>query len=576
MSDGHSNTIPSDTRSTSPQTPARVEIATGPSITEFLTDGSLAALCSELTNLTGVPVELWDPDGRRIEQTARPDGSRAWKLGEISAITNPFKFPLMVAGGRVGDIVIDASSLTPTDVAPKNRANIAPVVTLIAETAAELCQSEHDLRSRLKEVASLSRMSSLLVRTASPQRVLEVALDAALEALGLDAGSVMLLKEDADGVTSEREEDLVLKASRALSREWLNDPRPLSKDRVFDRLTMSGQVVTSDDLSVDDRVFIADLVASEGLRGAIHAGIVFKSRPLGVIRLYSRTPRRFSDAERRLLVAIAAQAAASLEQHRLLNFEREEQNTQRQLQLAADVQRRLLPKGVPTIKRLDMAARYIPSFELGGDFYDLMDLNGHLGVVVGDVVGKGLPAALLMSAVRASLRAHVEKTYDLDEVVSRVNIALCRDTRDNEFASLWYGVIDPETKRMTYCSAGHEPPFVVRVPAHRAPTMADVDELSVGGMVVGIDPSQRYQRALYELKQGDVLVAFTDGLTDAINFSGERFRRKRVRDAVLRILAEHPQSNAAAIVERILWELRQFSGLVPAVDDVTLLVVRVK
>ncbi len=129
----------------------------------------------------------------------------------------------------------------------------------------------------------------------------------------------------------------------------------------------------------------------------------------------------------------------------MLTLERYQQKVDRQLELAADVQRRMLPTAHVEKPGFDIAARYQPTMELGGDFYDYLDLNGHIGLTVGDVVGKGIAAALFMSAVRASLRAHAQQVYNLDEVVERVNKALCRDTRDNEFASLWYGVIDPLT-----------------------------------------------------------------------------------------------------------------------------------
>jgi sigma-B regulation protein RsbU (phosphoserine phosphatase) len=357
----------------------------------------------------------------------------------------------------------------------------------------------------------------------------------------------------------------------------------LSKDRLFDREAMlvrpdqAGQVVISEDLMHDDRILLREQVQHEGLGAAIHAGMVFSGRPLGVIRAYSKEPRTFDEADRKLMASIASQAAAALEQSRLLQLEREEQQLQRQLSLAADVQRRMLPRGVPNFPSLDVAARYIPSHDLGGDFYDFFDLSGHLGIVVGDVVGKGIAAALLMSSVRASLRAYAQDVYHLDEVVSRVNQALARDTRDHEFASLWYGIIDPSTMRLTYCSAGHESPLVVRVPKHRAPTLADLDELNVGGMVVGIDPSQRYQRALFDVRPGDVLLAYTDGVPDATNAGGERFGKARTREALLTALRERPNASAGEVVERVLRELRQFTGGAKGKgDDITLVCVRVR
>lgn len=548
------------------------------SITDFLTDGSLAALCGELSHLLEVRVELLDQRGHAIARVLDGNGAATWRRAEspsdLMGAAGAARTAIVVGGTEIGSIVMadPTASLSPFD-----RERTAEVLRLVAQTTAELCQSELEARHRIREVAALARMSATLTRATSPQRVLDLALELALDTLGLDAGSIMLLGEKAEGLLSENEEDLTLASSRNLSKEWLDYPRPLSKDRLFDRIALSGQLVISEDLSGDDRILIRDRALAEGLAAAIHVGLVVHSRPLGVMRLYSRTRRTFDESEKRVVLALGAQAATSLERSRLLALEQEEVQLQRQLSLAADVQRRMLPRGVPNFPTLDMAARYVPSFELGGDFYDFIDLNGHMGVVVGDVVGKGIAAALLMSSVRSALRAYAQDLYDLDEIVRRVNQALCRDTRDFEFSSLWYGVIDPHKLRLTYCSAGHEPPLVVRMTKGKAPTNADMDELSVGGMVVGIDPAQRYQRALYELRPGDVLFAYTDGLPDATSFSGERFGKARIRQTLIKTLTENPRTSAADILERMLWEVRQFAGLSKTrSDDRTVVAVRVR
>ncbi len=546
------------------------------SITDFLTDGALAGACTELSRLTGVRIELRDAAGRVIVQRPHETlaGQTTWAIAGQAEPPGPNDtvIPLQLSGTSIGAMVLAAGE---PSLAPDARDRLTGVLRLLAQTSTELCQDDLELRYRIKQVTALSRISSMLVGAAEPQRVLEVALESALEVLGLDAGSIVLLKDESSGFVREDEEDLELRVSRNLSDDWLRCPQPLSKGRLFDRMALGGQIVVSEDLWSDDRVLIMDRVRREGLRSTIQAGLVFKNRPLGIIRLYSRGPGAFDEADLRLLGSMAQQAAAAIEQARLLQFEREEQRVQRQLQLARDVQRRMLPKSVPNARGLDVAARYIPSFELGGDFYDFVDLSGHMGVFVGDVVGKGIAAALLMSAVRASLLAHVQGVYNIDDVIVKVNQALCRDTLDNEFASLWYGVIDIDHMRMTYCSAGHEPTLVIRVPRHRKPTTADVDELGVGGMVVGIDPSQRYQRAVYDLHPNDCVVAYTDGVPDTLNFEGERFGKKRLRDALLRFLGEEPDATAAQVVERILWELRQFAGLSTRPDDTTIVAIRI-
>lgn len=551
--------------------------AAGPrlSITDFLTDGSLAALCVELTRLVGVPVNLFDVRGRLVAPGERPGTWSVHEPGDLGPAHDPSRaVPLIVGGERIGWLVISAGEprLDPAHA----RSALERVVALLASTASELCEEEMELRHRIKEVSALYKLTSMLARAADIRRVLSVALDSALDVLELDAGSVVLMKEDADAVSGSTEEDLTLLASRGLSKEWLECPLPLSRDRLFDRLAFEGEIVTVEDLRGDERILIADRAEREGLRAFINAGLIFHNKPIGVIRLYARAPRRFGEAEKGLLRSLAQQAAVAVEQARLLRFQQEEQRIQRQLELAADVQRRMLPRSFPAVPGLDIAAKYTPSFELGGDFYDFLELNGHLGLAMGDVVGKGIAAALLMSAVRASLRAHAEETYNLDEIVGKVNIALCRDTLDREFASLWYGVIDPHQLLLTYCSAGHEPTFVIRHHKSRPPGEKDIEELGVGGMVVGINPAEKYQRAVCKLNPGDVIVAYTDGVCDAQNFSNEKFGRKRLRATLLKALAQQPGATAAQIVEAVQWELRQFVGLRDRTDDQTVAVVRVK
>lgn len=571
-----------------------------PSITDFLTDGSLSAVCEELQSLTGIRVQLLDPTGRPIVYDGI--GPKPWRLEPQPLWAQPPIWPSVtdpkqsapVVEVRQGDIewlaigmvvdgvVIGSLALTPpaesppVAIDPATKAHLTRAAAWLATVAADFCRQELDLKHRVQEIQALYRISSMLTRATSLEALLQTSLDSALEVLELDAGAIVLFERD-EGPSTQTEVDIALKASRNLSRTWLDNPLPLSKDRVFDRLALAGEIVISEDLWKDPRVLLEKEVRGEGLRAAIHAGLVVRDRAIGIIRLYARRTRGFGESERRLIKSIAHQAAVAVEQSRLLKSQERETQVQRQLQLAADVQRRMLPRTMPNLPRLDVAARYVPSLQLSGDFYDFIDLpEGNLGVTIGDVVGKGIAAALLMASVRASLRAHVQDVYHIDDVVQRVNSAMCRDTRDNEFATLWYGVIDRKNMKLTYVAAGHDPPMVVRVPPHRPPTLADVDELSTGGMAVGIDASQRYQRGTYDLQTRDVLVAYTDGVTDVMNFDGKRFGRVRLRQALLELLAKEPEAPASKVLEHVLWSLRQFAGLKERPDDQTVVVLRVK
>jgi sigma-B regulation protein RsbU (phosphoserine phosphatase) len=526
-----------------------------PSISDYLTDGALAAMCAELGLLIGQRVELRDPEGRPIVA----DAPGKWRiLDPVEPDNSELLFPLLVRGAPIGSLAVSMPV----------RTHLRRTLSMLAQTVGELCEQEIELRHQTSELATLYRLSSLLVMATDLDEVLTVALDSALDVLDLDAGSIFLFKDD-DDAYAEDERNLILKASRSLSESWVDNPAPLSAGRIFDRQALAGKVVAIDNLQQNRLVLNPARAAGEGLVSFLSAGIVFNDRPLGVIRLYGRNPRPFSDADQRLIQSIAQQSALAIEQTRSLALAREERRIQRQLKLAADVQQRMLPRRFPRSDRFDLAASYTPCFELAGDFYDFTEIGGRLGIVVGDVAGKGVPAALLMSAVRASLHAHVQDPDRLHDAMARVNAAVCRDTRTEEFATIWYGLIDPASLTLASCSAGHDPPML-------ADTAGTITDLKPGGMVVGVDPEQRYELVNTQLHTGDTLIVFTDGLCDAMNFSSERFGRNRLRQAVTEILKTEPDAGAGRILEHIHWELRQFAGLAERPDDQTIVVVRVR
>lgn len=540
------------------------------SIVDFMTDGALAALCAELSGLIGVRIELRDPQGRTI---VAGEGDQPWRVGPSPGETTDTSVSLKASGEIIGTLAI--SGKTP-ELGSHARERLERALELLASTVNEVCERELELRHRLKEISVLYRLSSMLARAASVDAMTSIALDSSIDVLELSSGSIVLFEESTEEAgLSPSEKDLVLKAHRNLSMDWLTSPLPLSHNRVFDRLALEGQVVTVEDLQADDRVAIRERAQAEGLRSFINAGLVFQDKPIGVIRLYGREPRRFSQADQRLLRSIAQQLAVAVEQARLLRVQEHDDRIQRQLQLAVDVQRRMLPASVPSVPGLEFAAKWTTSLELGGDFYDFIDLHGSVGVVVGDVVGKGIAAAVLMSAVRAFLRAHSIEGRGPHAVMSRLNSDLCRDTLPEEFATVFLAHVDPGSRVMTFCSGGHDPAILVRPSTTGGPP--EVHELRQGGgLVVGVDAAQTYEKATVQLHAGDVLVVYTDGIVDARSFSSERFGRPRLRASLSDLLTERPQASAGEVLERVFRDLRQFAGLAARPDDQTLVVMRVK
>lgn len=532
------------------------------SIRDYITDGSLGALCAELAALTGASVELRDERGERIESDA--SGLVVAPGGKVDEI----EVPLLVEGARIGSLAMSGGSVDGDALG-----HARSILSLLGRAASELCADVSELRGRVKELGVLERLSSLLVAGGDTEHILEAAFESALEVLGLDAGSLVLLPEDADGVArSNDESELVVKASHGLSEAWLESGTPLSRERVFDRQALDGEIVVSEDLLADPRVIEPQRCVEENLRSFIGAGLVVRGTPIGVMRLYSHSVRTFSEADRRLLRSIGQQGAAAVEQARLVEARARERRVKRQLRLAGAVQARMLPTRLPSVEGLQISARCEPSSDLGGDFYDVFEVGGRVVVMIGDVVGKGIAAALLMSAVRATLRAYLERVDDLSRVMAMANDAMCRDSQPNEFATVWLGLIDPGTRALTYVTAGHDPPFVVRDVEQRH---AQIEELPGEGLVLGVQEGEAYPARTVELRAGDVLFAYTDGVTDAASYDRQRFGRARLHTGVLELLGREPGASASRVLDQTMWQVRAFSGLAERADDETAVVVRV-
>jgi phosphoserine phosphatase RsbU/P len=296
----------------------------------------------------------------------------------------------------------------------------------------------------------------------------------------------------------------------------------------------------------------------------LSVGMRYKGKPIGALRVYTEKEQTFSQLKIDLLKAIAAQAAAAIENARLLEESLAAERLEKQVAMAADVQQRMIPQDPPKFAHVDFSSVYVPCFELGGDFYDFIPLpDNNVGLVMADVSGKGVAASLIMAAVRAALRAQVDNVYYLYEVVRRLNVMIHRDTKPGEFLTLFYGVLDTNTRRLTYCNAGHPPALVYRD--------GKIIELSSENMVLGIDPAENYKQSIFDLRPNDLLLLYTDGLSDAMNFADETFGRQRIHDAFTRL---GPTADAETVAQNILWEVRKFAGIAKRTDDITMVVAK--
>jgi len=548
-------------------------------IHDFLTDGSFPALCEKLTDLFSVEVTFRDRHGGKIESA--PAQSPPWKIHEPSPADAPIAeaietgascipvrlgetaalLPLRIAERPMGGLLIETPAGRPAD--PDLLERVTAAAALLALTVVELCNREVSLRRRNAELDVLFKLSSLFVGAGDIDELLSVALTTSRQILGVDAGTIHLLERD--------DREMAMHAATGLSEDFLDWFKALDAPRAADPQALGGGVVVVPDFAEYHDAPLREAMSVEGLRSMLSVGLVFKNKIYGVMRLFTHQPVSFRQSQQMLARSLGEQISAAVAAARLESQRRRDRQMRRHVRLAADVQQRMLASDAPSFDTLDVAARYESSLELGGDFYDLIDLDGWLGIVIGDVVGKGVPAALLMASVRSLFRAHATHAETVSEVARRVNHTLTRDTLPGEFATAFAAWIDPDSRELSYTNAGHDPPIVIRAADPTSPI-----KLEAGGPLLGVDAGFEYEHDSIILRTGDTLIAYTDGVTDAMDFDQRKFGRERLLRAVREQLADKPESTARDLCDRIIWDIRRFVGLNTERDDITLIVLRAR
>jgi sigma-B regulation protein RsbU (phosphoserine phosphatase) len=297
------------------------------------------------------------------------------------------------------------------------------------------------------------------------------------------------------------------------------------------------------------------------------------AKMLGIISLGSkRSELPYSRADLQLLGAVAAQTGLALENARLTESIRREiaqrERLDRELEIARDVQQRLFPQKLPFVKGLDFAGYCRPAQGVGGDYYDFIHLaTGSLGIAVGDVSGKGIAAALMMASLQASLRGQTIKPCDtLSEMIHHINGLVYEASAANRYATFFYAQYDPVTRKLRYVNAGHNPPMLRRKKGDDYEFL----RLEEGGTVIGVFPDFPYKETEIELQSGDVLVAFTDGISEAMNHAEEEFDEERLMEAIRNC----PAGSAATISSYILERVDAFTAGADQHDDMTIVIVR--
>ena len=396
-------------------------------------------------------------------------------------------------------------------------------------------------------VSALVRAGNELAGNRPLPELFRFILDLAIQAVKADRGVLMTAEGD----------DLVIQAHQG-------DGFRIST-AVRDRVLNSGLSVLVRDTSIDDALRDRRSIVEQNIRTLMAVPLQTRDKIIGIIYVDSPSLlREFTKDDLNLLTVMANVAAIRIEHTRFAEVEQARQLMARDLEQAAEIQQRFLPAVAPVVRGLDVAGHNAPCRTVGGDYYDFFPYgSSRIAMVLGDVSGKGMPASLLMMGLQARVQVLIEEPKSLAEVMTRLNRITSANCPSNRFITLFFCILDGDTGELTFCNAGHNPPLIVREDG-------SYEQLKGGGPVLGILPFIEYQEYRAKLGEGDALVIYSDGVTEASNPAGDEFEIEGLAAATI------PERNqpAATIISRINQAVATYTAGAPPSDDITLIVAR--
>jgi phosphoserine phosphatase RsbU/P len=373
-------------------------------------------------------------------------------------------------------------------------------------------------------------------------------LDLAIEAVGAQRGVLITLEGDRLAVRAHKGgESFRISAG------------------VRDRVLREKTSVLVRDAQLDPDWGKRHSIVQSRVRTLMAAPLQAKDRIIGLI--YVDSPfyiREFTKDDLSLLTVMANVAAVRIEHARLAEVEQAERMMARELERAASIQNSFLPERAPSVPGLELGGYNAPCRTVGGDYYDFLAFpNGGVALALGDVSGKGMPASLMMMALQARVQVMAPESADLASMMTRLNEITTANCPPGCFITFFFCTLDPATGKLLYCNAGHNPPIVIRADSR-------AEYLSVGGPVLGVLAGARYEEVPVTLERGDLLVIYSDGVTEATNPQDEEFGEERLAD----LLRQHSTEPASAVIQAVTEAVAAWTQGAPPADDVTLVVAR--
>lgn len=412
--------------------------------------------------------------------------------------------------------------------------------------------------STVDKLRMLHEITKTISRSLDLDEVLNLVMDTLGSLLPYDAAGIYLIEfspEDGSPYIFKS------KAIRGYKISFeLIEPRLKMGEGFLGTVAQSGRPIISHDVSKDSRYF----AAREATRSEMVAPIISNEHVIGVFDLESDHLDAYSDDDLAVLQMLTSQVAIIIEKVRLHEQVVEKNRLQAQLEIARQVQLELLPPHDPQVANFDISAYVFPTEEVSGDYYDWVKVfEDQIGIVVADAVGKGIPAALLMSFLRASLRSCAQIGYAPHIAFSKVSSLLRGSIEDNKFITAIYGVLDSTNKTFVFSNAGHNPPLLINPDG-------EYRYVEYGDMALGMFDDLHYHQHFIRFQPGQIMVIYTDGITEAVNPTGEEYGQDRLAKRVL----DGYDLSAKKLIDHIRKGVDDFTERKFLDDDGTLFIIK--
>ena len=409
-----------------------------------------------------------------------------------------------------------------------------------------------------QENQTLMEISMKLSSTSAIEEVLRTILDSLRQVVEFDAAGIFVYDRD----IGQLEIDMLVgyeKVERQKLYQKFQEGVKVGQG-IVGTVILTSHYVYDPDVRLDPRY----IAARESTLSELAVPILVSGEVIGALNLESDKLDAFTERDRRSLITFAGHAGVALERARADRLRQHTRRMQEEITLARRIQTSFLPESTPDFSPYDLAGANFPSSEVGGDYFDFIPITQtDMGVAIGDVTGHGVGAALLMANFRACLRIESRNNFAVRTILAKVNNYLFETNLPENFVTAVYGVLDRQNHIFSYANAGHNPPFLL----HRDGRM---DPLTVGGLLLGAFPDVVYKETSIRLNPGDVLVFYTDGITEAYDDAGNEFGVERLQTMVY----ELRDLSAKDMVKRIREAVRQFQAPGSTQDDLTLSIVK--